>query len=66
MAKTSTSAHAEPRRKTTGTSHAAFTHVSPPARFADVLKSHGHTEKSIRALRAKLDLMLKREHDVAG
>jgi len=66
MPKTSTNAHAEPHRKATGASHAAFRHVSPPARFADVLKSHGHTEKSVRALRAKVEQMLKREHAVAG
>ncbi len=66
MSKTSTPAAAEPRRKAPGASHAAFKHVSPPARFVDVLKSHGHTEKSVRALRAKLEQMLKREHAVAG
>ncbi len=66
MQKTSTNAATGAGRKANAAQRPAFKHVAQPARFTDVLKAHGHTEKSVRALRAKLERLLKREHAVAG
>lgn len=66
MPKTGAHTHLGPRGTSGVVSHATFKHVAAPARLVDILRAHRHTESSARALRAKLEQTLKREHAVAG